>query len=370
MFQITLNGLATREKRYLFQNIRAVTRVSLSGRTLLGSQLLRFEEEFASYNGVSHSVGVGNGLDALSIGLRGIGVGPGDEVIVPAITALATSLSVLAVGATPVLADVSLETGQLDLESVRASITDSTRAIILVHLFGLIADAESFASLAAEHNLDLIEDAAQSHGANLDGRKGGAFGRFAAYSFYPTKNLGAMGDAGALVTNDSSLAEFAKQFRNYGQSDRYTHLYAGTNSRLDEVHASMLRDRLRNLDEENSKRRLVAHSYEDLITNPAISIVHKGKFSEAHSGHLFVITAPNRSELSDYLGKFGIETQKHYPLAAHHQPAMKGRVTVRVSLKQSEELARNCLSLPCHPYLSKREVSHVAERINEFTPTT
>ena len=368
--KVSLNGLQKGERRLLLQNTFATARVSLSGRTVLGSQLSQFEKEFSAYNRASFAVGVGNGLDALSIGLRGLGIGPGDEIIVPAVTALATSLAVLAVGATPVLADICKRTGHLDIESVRSSISSKTRGIILVHLYGLMYAVDDFESLAKEHGLHLIEDAAQAHGAEFRGMKSGSYGRFAAFSFYPTKNLGALGDGGALITNDENLALFAKQFRNYGQKDRYTHEYPGVNSRLDEVQAAILRQRLRDLDSQNCVRRSIAMEYERRICNPAVQVLHKGEFSKAHVVHLFVVTSQFSSDLASYLQELGIESQKHYPIPAHQQPAMLGRFKAQVSLLQSEELSKSCLSLPLHPYMTRREVNYVIRMVNEFVPNS
>jgi dTDP-4-amino-4,6-dideoxygalactose transaminase len=281
-------------------------------------------------------------------------------------TAFATVLAILRAGATPVLADVDPDTALLSLESTRRCITGRTKAIVLVHLYGQMRDLTGWQRLCAEHGLELIEDCAQAHGARLGGKVAGSFGRAGAYSFYPTKNLGAVGDAGGLVTNDQALAARAARMRNYGQSVRYHHPEVGLNSRLDEIQAAILSVRLAYLDEWTKKRRATAASYFDRVDNSAIRLLARPAAPDAHVYHLFVVCCEEREALQAHLKTLGVQTLIHYPLPIHHQEPCR---TVRrdpEGLANSERHATQCLSVPCHPQLSADDVRQVIDALNAF----
>ena len=344
----------------------AYDRVVESGYWILGPEVRAFEAAWAERCGVTHAIGTGNGLDALEIALRALDIGDGAEVITTPMTALATVLAISRAGATPVLADIDPRSGLLDVASAERCLSPATRAIIPVHLYGNGSSAPEWAGFASQNDLVLIEDCAQSHLAVVDGRAVGSFGHAAAFSFYPTKNLGAIGDAGALITSDDGLAERARMLRNYGQRDRYHHEVSGMNSRLDELQAGLLNARLRWLDEQTERRRAVAERYAREIDNPAIALLAPPIEPLAHVHHLFVVKSSERDRLQQHLLDEGVSSLVHYPVPAHLQPPYASVMRDPEGLKHSEAHSSTCLSIPCHGGLRDDEVSQVIEALNSF----
>ena len=299
--------------------LTATTRVINSGWYVLGQEVQKFENEWAKICGVTHAVGTGNGMDAIEIVLRTLNIGPGDEVITTPISAFATVLAIYRSGATPVLADIDAETGLLSLDSVERCITKKTKALILVHLYGQLCNLKAWRKLCFKKKLYFIEDCAQAHLAKLDGQCAGSFGIAGAYSFYPTKNLSALGDAGMLITNDNKISSKAMRLRNYGQSKRYHHTDLGMNSRLDEMQAAILRERLKWLTNFTARRQMIAKAYHKGISNSAVSLLKPPKHKSSHVYHLFVVTCNERELLQKYLLKNNIQTLIHYPIQFHHQ---------------------------------------------------
>jgi len=342
----------------------ALDRVLSSGRFILDREVAAFEEEFAAYCDVKHCIGVGNGLDALAIALRARGIGPGDEVIVPGHTFIASWLAVSQVGAVPVGADVDPNSLNLDPDGVRRAITPRTAAIMPVHLYGNPATMDEINAIAARHSLFVLEDAAQAHGARYRSRRAGALGHAAAFSFYPTKNLAALGDGGAIVTNDDALAGQARLFRNYGSSAKYVHEIAGGNSRLDELQAAILRLRLRRLDDENAKRRAIATTYLDRLKDIAGLQLPEQREGVEQVYHLFVVRTRDRDALGAGLAQRGIGTMVHYPCPPHLQPAFAdaGR---RLPMPVTEAAAGEVLSLPLWPAMTEHHVDRVAAAVHE-----
>ena len=344
----------------------AFDEVVASGYWILGLAVTSFEEQWAERCGVSHAVGTANGLDALEIALRALGIGAGDEVITTPMTALATVLAISRAGATPVLADIDPGTALLDVASAERCLTPRTRAVIPVHLYGNGAAAPEWTAFAERHGLHLVEDCAQAHLATVGGRPIGSFGAVGAFSFYPTKNLGAIGDAGALVTDDAELAERARMLRNYGQKDRYYHEMAGMNSRLDELQAALLSVRLRWLERQTERRRDIAAAYARGIENPGVTLLDPPSERAAHVHHLFVVRCAERDELRRHLDGHGVQTLIHYPVPAHLQAPYRSIARDPAGLALSEQHAETCLSLPCHPGLTDDEVATVIDAVNGF----
>jgi dTDP-4-amino-4,6-dideoxygalactose transaminase len=344
----------------------AVKRVLESGWFVLGNEVAAFEKQWADVCGVSHGIGVGNGMDAIEIALRASGIGPGSEVITTSMTAFATVLAIIRAGVTPVLADIDPHTGLMSVESAARCISAKTRAVILVHLYGQVRAMDAWSSFCNKHGIALIEDCAQSHLAIWRGKAAGAFGIAGAYSFYPTKNLGAAGDAGMLVTGDKTLAERAGRIRNYGQSVRYHHPEIGLNSRLDEVHAAMLAERLKWLPDFTECRRKIADAYRAGIDNQAIRLLASPEERSAHAYHLFVITCDQRDALQAHLQQNQIQSLIHYPIPIHQQEPCKGIARDPQELVNSERHAATCLSLPCHPQMNDSDVMQVIAAVNSF----
>lgn len=339
--------------------LEASARVLDSGWLIQGSECTAFESEFASYTQTDHCIGVGNGLDALRLILEAYDIGPGDEVIVPSQTFIATWLAVSACGATPVPVDICPATANIRPDLVEAAICPRTRAIIAVHLYGQPADMDSINTIAKRHGIRVIEDAAQAHGAEYKGTPCGALGDAAAFSFYPGKNLGALGDGGAVVTNDASLAERIRRLGNYGCSKKYHHEELGCNSRLDELQAAFLRVKLRHLDSWTARRREIAARYSNALNNVITPTV---KDWAKHSWHLYVVTVNDRLTVQEALLESGVQTMIHYPFAPAEQVAYRGAI---VSLPNASEHAARCLSLPMGPHLSDTEVDHVIESVTK-----
>lgn len=346
----------------------AVDRVLKSGHFILGREVEDFESSWASSCECRHSIGVASGLDALEIGLRSIGVGPGDEVITTGMTAAATVIAITRAGAVPVLADIDPATALLDLESVERCITKRTRAIILVHLYGQMRNTKKWKDFCEQHSIALIEDCAQSHLAIEDGCYAGSIGLFGAFSFYPTKNLGALGDAGAIVTQNDALAEKAAQIRNYGQSSRYVHQVFGFNSRMDEMQAAILNAKLTWLEDSTIKRRNIARQYRSSISNSYVGLLSAPLFEENHVNHLFVMMTKHRDDLREYLMSRDIQTLIHYPIPVHRQPPFSEIAKDPLGLPATEAHAAECLSIPCSPHLTSSEIDYVTEMINTWTP--
>lgn len=338
-----------------------------SGWYIQGAQLKLFEKEYAAYCGVKHCIGVANGLDALILILRAykqIGrLADGDEVIVPANTYIASILAISENGLTPVLVEPDINTFNLNPSLVRAQITAKTKAILTVHLYGQLSDVESLEEIAEEHGLLLIEDAAQSQGASMKGRIAGSFGHAAGHSFYPGKNLGALGDAGAVTTNDDELAGTIRAIGNYGSDKKYYNEYKGVNSRLDELQAAFLRVKLKYLDADNNNRRQIAKRYINDIKNQMLKLPHVA-IEEAHVWHLFVIRCENRQHLQEYLIQEGVQTVIHYPLPPHKQQAYAE--FNNLSFPISELIHNEVISIPISPVMSGDEINKVIQVLNAY----
>lgn len=367
--------VAAINERFLEAFHNDITEVVQSGRALLGQQTQKFEEEFAEYCHTTHCVGVANGLDALWLTLMAKKILEGwtenDEVIVPEHTFIATVQAVVRAGLKPILAPVSNDDYLLDVSQLTPIFSSKTRAILPVHLYGKMADMNSIATFAAQHNLFILEDAAQAHGAQYAGHPAGD--RFwqgaAAYSFYPGKNLGALGDGGAMVTNDESLANCVRQLANYGSSTKYHHEYMGTNSRLDELQAAFLRHKLRSLQEDNKKRRKIARRYLTEIRNPLISLPYptldlSQKLESVF--HIFPIFSQHRTRLQEHLQEGHIETLIHYPIPIHKQQCIRHFWKDENDFLTAERIANEELSLPISPVLLDEHVTRVIRALNTF----
>ncbi len=340
----------------------AARRVLASGHYILGPELAAFEAEFAACCGSRHCIGTGNGLDALTLSLLAAGIGPGDEVIVPGQTFIATWLAVSHAGATPVAADIDPQTRNLDPARVEAALTPRTRAVIAVHLYGRPADMAPLAALAERHGLFLLEDAAQAHGAEYAGRPAGSLGHAAAFSFYPGKNLGALGDGGAVTTDDDALAERLRRLRNYGSSVKYRHEAIGFNSRLDELQAALLRAKLPRLPAWNARRAEIAAAYGSALADSGLGLPLPDTAGCRSAWHQYVVTAADRDALQARLTDQGIATLVHYPIPPHCQPAY-AEAFAGLRLPLAEDLARRCLSLPICPTLGPEAVARVIAAI-------
>jgi dTDP-4-amino-4,6-dideoxygalactose transaminase len=344
----------------------AVGRVLTSGWYILGQEVEAFEQEFANYCQAQHSIGVANGLDALSLCLEAFGIGPGDEVIVPSDTFIATWLAVSQVGAKPVGVEPEPGLWAMDPACVEQAITPRTRAIIPVHLYGQPCELEPLLALAKARNLKLIEDAAQAHGARYQGRRIGGHGDAACWSFYPGKNLGALGDGGAITTNDSALAERLRLLRNYGSRIKYQHEKKGRNSRLDEIQAAVLRVKLTHLDAWNARRTQIANRYlKELADVPGVSLPKVRKGAE-HVWHLFVIDSTQRDQLQTHLTERGIGTLIHYPIPPHQSEAYADLKIAPEQFPIARAASQTHLSLPIGPHMTSEQVGAVIEAIRGF----
>lgn len=342
----------------------AIKRVLDSGWYILGKEVAAFELEFAEYCGAKHCVGVANGLDALVLILRAYGIGPGDEVIVPSNTFIASVLAVSQVGATPVFVEPDISTCNLDPNRVAEQITERTKAILVVHLYGRAADMEAINSIAKEHELKVIEDGAQAHGAMEKGRRVGNLGDAAGFSFYPGKNLGALGDGGAVTTNDPELADKIRTLGNYGSEEKYQNLLKGYNSRLDEIQAAILRVKLSLLDENNEIRRKRAERYMETLSHPEIRLPSRPTSRDSHVWHIFAIRHPDRDRLQELLAEMGIQTVIHYPIPPHRQVCYSEMAGYKFPI--SEEIHRTTLSLPMSPIISEAEVDCVVNSLKSI----
>ncbi len=328
-----------------------------------GSECEAFEKEFAEYCGTDYCVGCATGLDAIYLILKAMNIGAGDEVIVPSNTFIATALAVSYVGARPVLVEPDRETYNMCADGLEDAITDKTKAIIAVHLYGQTADMDPIIEIAKKHNLKLIEDCAQAHGATYKGRKTGTFGDAAAFSFYPGKNLGALGDGGCVVTNNKEIADVVRALGCYGSVEKYNHEYKGTNSRLDELQAGLLRIKLASLDKVNEFRDSVAKKYLAGIKNPLVKLPVIGK-DRTHVWHIFAVFVENKPEFKKYLADNGVGVVEHYPIAIHNQKCYKDDNLGKFPF--AEEISNTEVSLPMYYGMTEEEIQYVIDVINNY----
>ncbi len=330
-----------------------------------GKECEEFEKEFAAYCGASYCVGCGNGLDALYLILRAYGIGEGDEVIVPSNTYIATALAVSYTGATPVFVEPYNETFNINPALIEEKITDKTKAIMAVHLYGQPADMDELLAIGKKYKLKVIEDSAQAHGAMYKGKRTGSLGDAAGFSFYPGKNLGALGDGGAVVTNDKELADMVRALGNYGSDYKYHHIYKGNNSRLDEVQAALLRVKLPQLDKWNEERNRIAKRYIEEINNPKLTLPVTAD-DRTHVYHIFGVCCGDREALEKYLSDAGIGTNKHYPIPMHMQGAYADLNIPEGTYPIAEKMSATELSLPMYYGMTEEEISYVIEKLNQF----
>jgi dTDP-4-amino-4,6-dideoxygalactose transaminase len=334
---------------------------------VFGEPLEAFEREFAGYCGAAETVGVGSGTEAITIALQALGVGPGDEVVTAANTCVPTIAGIEAAGAVPVLADVDETTFTIAAGSLEAAVTERTRAVVAVHLYGQCADMGAVAAVAQRHGLKVVEDAAQAHGASYEGRRAGTLGDAAAFSFYPTKNLGALGDAGAVVTDDPAAAERARLLRNYGERNRYDSILHGWNSRLDTLQAAALSAKLRRLERWNGRRRELAEAYAEALGDADV-VLPVEVSGRHHVYHLYVVRVRDRDAFRETLASYGVGTLIHYPRPVHLQPAYESLARPIGGLEVSERLAREIVSLPLYPELRDAELETVVAAVRRARP--
>lgn len=345
---------------------KAFERVYTASWYISGKEDENFEQMFADYCNVKYCVGVGNGLDALMLSLKALGIGTGDEVIVPSNTYIATALAVTYVGAVPVLVEPDIQTYNIDPNRIEEKLTDKTRAIVPVHLYGQPCEMDEISAIAEKHHLLIVEDCAQAHGATYKGKKVGSFGDTAGFSFYPGKNLGALGDGGAIVTNNKELADKIRAFGNYGSDYKYHHIYKGNNSRLDELQAAFLSAKLPHLDRMNRERQRIAKQYLEGIKNPEIILPYVVEDSEV-VWHIFAIRCKNRDALEIYLKSRGIAINKHYPIPIHLQECYKNMGFRKGDFPIAEEISETELSLPMFYGMTDEQIQYVIDTINEFS---
>lgn len=363
---IQLNDFKRMAAQYGDELVAAAGRVISSGWYVLGEEVVRFEAQFAEFQNVPFCIGMANGLDAIQMGLRALGIGPGDEVVTTPFSAFATTLAILNVGATPIFVDVDAATLNLDPSQLDAVYTERTRAVVAVHLYGNPCDVGSIAAFCARRGVHFIEDAAQAHGALYRGKSVGTFGVLGCFSFYPTKNLGAIGDGGAAVCSDPKLAASLRALRDYGQSQKYLHDQLGMNSRLDELQAALLSVRIRVLASETARRQAIAERYVTEMRNESISVV--ATTADAVScRHLFPVRTTDRERLMQHLRQRGVQSAVHYPIPLHRQPAYQQSAVARAfDLPRVDAAAREVLSLPIHPFLTDDEVATVIAAVNDY----
>ena len=344
----------------------AIARVLSSGTYILGHETVAFEQEWAAYLGLPHCVGTASGTDAIALALRAVGVGRNDEVVTVSQTAVATVAAIEVIGAVPVFVDINPVTRCIDPDLIAGAVTSKTKAILPVHLYGQPAPMEPILAIAASYGLAVVEDCAQAHGAAIHEQKVGTFGHAAAFSFYPTKNLGALGDGGAVVTTDGAVAQRLRELREYGWRERYVSHVPGVNSRLDELQAAVLRVKLPYLDQRNARRRSIADRYRqsivcaDLI--PPILMP-----STTHAMHLFVVECEDRPAFEESCRHHGIRTARHYPLPVHRQPAYAGRIRGGAHLPMTERLADRIVTLPCFPDEREDHILRVCEQLRAWS---
>ncbi len=349
------------------EQIRLAWDEALSGmRLFLGPNVQAFEREFAEYCGVQHAIGISDGTNALHLALRACGICPGDEVITVGFTFIATTEAILLSGAKPVFIDIDPKTYTMDPSLIENQITPKTRVILPVHLYGQCADMDPIMEIAKKHNLFVIEDACQAHGAEYKGRKAGSIGHAAAFSFYFTKNLGAYGEGGMVTTQDDEIAKRIKMLRDHGSEKRYYHDLVGWNARLDELQAAALRIKLNYLDQWNQERRKNASYYSQHLESTGLVLPWEAPYNQ-HVYHLYVIRTPYREELRQSLAEQGIGTGIHYPIPTHRQKAILDRGIITNSLPHTESLSDQILSLPMYPQLTQQQIERVCEEVQRFT---
>ena len=358
-----INDLGARVEAFRDRIKAATDRVIDSGWVVLGPEVKKFETSFAQYVGTTHCISVANGTDAIAIALRAVGVKQGDKVATVANAGMYSVTAMSILGATPLFMDVGLENQLVDLESVEAALEQDVKAVIVTHLFGrAVADIEAIAAVCKSRGVALVEDCAQAHGARVNGRQVGSFGSAASFSFYPTKNLGALGDGGAVVTSDDEVAVTARLLRQYGWTDKYRVELAGAvNSRLDEIQAAILSEFLPELDAMNTRRQAIAARYSARIHHPEVQLPdHDG---ESYVAHLYVVCTPKRDSLRTHLRAHDILSDVHYPIPDHRQPVFGDRYS-NVSLPRTEALAKSILTLPCYPEISDEAIDAIAAAVN------
>lgn len=365
MDSIMTNRLDRGFYRYQAEFEQKALDVLRSGWYVLGNEVTSFEKEFAEYVGAKHCLGLGNGLDALWIAFRVLGIGKGDEVIVQGNTYIASVMGITINGATPVFVEPD-EYFNMDASKIEEKITEKTKAILVVHLYGQASNMEPICNLCKKYNLRLVEDCAQSHGAKFKGQTTGTFGDIGCFSFYPSKNLGAFGDGGAIVTNDDKIAEDVRVFRNYGSEKRYYNKVVGTNSRLDEMQAGLLRVRLSHMTELEEEKRNICNKYLEKIYNPLLKLP-KIREGATHIWHQFVIKCDKRDALIEYLNENNISTIIHYPIPPHLSEAYAYLGVKEGSLPITEEYAKTVLSIPLYNGLTEEEQDYVIEKLNAFS---
>ncbi len=365
MMNIPFASVEVMHKEIEEEMLAAFKRVYDNNWFIQGKEVSEFEKEFAAYCGASYCVGCGNGLDALYLILRAYGIGAGDEVIVPSNTYIATALAVSYTGAKPVFVEPCLYSFNINPSLIEAAITPNTKAIMAVHLYGQPADMDEIKELAKKYNLKVIEDSAQAHGALYKNNHTGSLGDAAGFSFYPGKNLGALGDGGAIVTNDKELADKCRALGNYGSDYKYHHIYKGNNSRLDEVQAALLRVKLRSLDVWNERRNEIAKRFINEIDNDEI-VLPVTLPERTHVYHIFGIRCERRGELERYLSENGIGTNKHYPIPMHMQGAYADLNIPEGTYPIAEEISRTELSIPMYYGMTEDEVSYIIDKINSW----
>jgi len=359
---IEFENLAKLNGPFFGEYTKSFRKTLQGGWYILGKNVENFEKEFAMYNGVKHCIGVGSGLDALILSLRAFDFQKGSEIIVPSNTYIATIIAILQNGLIPVLVEPNINTYNLDCSKIEQKISSKTKAIIPVHLYGKVCQMDKIAKIAQKYDLKIIEDCAQAHGAKFSDKMAGTFGEFGAFSFYPTKNLGALGDAGAVITNDDNLADKIRVLRNYGSKIKYQNNIVGYNSRLDEIQAGFLSVKLKNLDKINSHKRTLAKIYLDNLDNRFILPTIEEGFFDVY--HIFNIRHPKRDSLQKYLKKNGIKTEIHYPIPPHKQEAMAG--IIKKNFPISSEIHKTTLSLPISYFHTKKTIRKVVQIINKY----
>ncbi len=359
--RIPLYNVEGASRPYRDEVLAALRRVLDSGRYVQGQELASFERELAAYLGVSHVLGVKSGTDAIVLALRALGIGPGDEVITSAFTFYASAEAIAVTGAKPVFGDVDPETLCLSVNACEATLTERTKAVLLVHVFGHCADLDSFVKLCSDRGIGLVEDAAQAIGATWRGRRLGSIGRAAAFSFYPTKNLAALGDAGAVATNDSAVAERIRSLRCHGTDAGGRYLGPGLNSRLDEIQAAALRIGLRRLDKENERRRELARRYDEALSG--LYRTPRGASGCTSNFHQYAILSAHRDALAEFLDRQGIETGKYYDLPVHLEPAFR---SLGLHLPNTEQAGREVLTLPIRPNLTDADQARIISAVRNF----
>lgn len=350
-------------ERYRNEIDERIKQVLDSGWYLLGEQNKKFEENFAKYCGTKHCIGVANGLDALNLILKAYGYKEGDEIIVPSNTYIASILAITQNGCTPVLVEPDIKTYNIDPDLIEEKITPKTKAIMVVHLYGQAVEMEKIWQIAKKHDLKIIEDSAQAHGAYYKGKRTGSLGDASGFSFYPGKNLGCLGDGGCVTTDDDELAYKIRAIANYGSDYKYHHIFKGVNSRLDEIQAAVLDVKLKYLDDDNQKRREIAKYYRENIKNPRVSIPEI-EDELSHVWHIFAVRADNRKKLQEYLTKNEIQTNIHYPVPPHKQDCYKE--WRNESYPISEKIHKEVISLPMSPVMTESEIKRVVEVINKY----